>query len=236
MPGGTSGRTCPRSRSRSSRTFPMARSRSTAIGFAGPPPPPDGTMRWSASTWSACAPARSWNIGHCSTPRGYNTKQAVTRSPNPRHRHREAGSLTLDVGQFLGHLPVTDSEEVDATHVPCAEVVAPACDYPVAGFDQFFGAECSVGCSGEQRGPRRAHRVGTDVSAAVRGGGVFEYAVWCHRGHDRVNVLGVECLVEPFDGCSCCVHGVRPIMLRSWACGPAPAGTSTRGPIAPISR
>src|SRR3989440_6666948 len=128
--------------------------------------------------------------------------------PFPALRHapfaRVDRSSALHVTQFLGHLAVTDLEQVDAADVPVAPVESPPHRSAVARHNQLFRLEARSGGAGEERLPEPAHRGLAHMPFAVGWRQrVLEQAVLGHQRHHGVDIVAPERLVESLDRLSC---------------------------------
>src|SRR3989442_1460285 len=155
----------------------------------------------------------------------------------PRFAGRSARSagwgddLSLYVAQLLGHLAVSDLEQVDASDVSQAPVETPPHVGAIAGDDHLLGLETSVGPVVEEPFPERAHCRLADPPLPIRNRQrVLEDAVVGHQRHHGVDVVPAESLVKRVDslGRSRC-HQPWPIIraITSERFGPPlPNGTA----------
>src|SRR6185295_7757577 len=112
--------------------------------------------------------------------------------------------LAFYVRQLLSDLAITNLEEVDPANVarhPVADpVIDPPDDAAISTSEDFFGFEFGGGRAREEGRPEAAHRGLAHEPLAVRNRtGAVEDTIVRHGGHDRIDVVAVEDLVELLD-------------------------------------
>src|SRR5260221_5398724 len=135
------------------------------------------------------------------------------------------GGSALHVRELLSELAVTHPYHVDAANVAVLAVVvprvAPPDDATIIGHDEFFGLEARARRRREELVPEGSDCRLPDEAAAVGWGRALEDAVVGHQAHDRVDVVGVEHLVESLDR--------REGLVATHACPPGVGAASASG-------
>src|SRR6266498_3116478 len=168
---------------------------------------PGGTRRGRRPRELSDLRAASCLLADIEIPR-LHRRYASTPSARTEGPARELGGtvgLTLDVRKLLRDFAVADAEDVDAADVAglalaVDPVIDPADGAAVAAGEDVLAVEASVWGGREEPFPEATNAVLACEALTVRGWvGVLEHAVVGHEGHDGVDVVAVEGLVESMD-------------------------------------
>ena len=120
---------------------------------------------------------------------------------------KRTNRLTFHIRLFCGHLSVAHREDVHATEMsglPVTQLaIEPAHDRAIIAHDQIFRVEHRVGIAREPS-PEVDHRALAFDPLAVRcRRRILEHGVIGQQRRQRVRVVPIERLVEPFDNVAC---------------------------------
>src|SRR6266851_1662797 len=195
------------------------------------------TSRLPVTTWKP--PSRhSCQTGDSSTvpSRRYVAKTASKPSPvrSPRSSHAEvlahARTLTLDVGQALGELAISDADDVDAANMAVSPVVAPPNDGAGSAVRELLlDREPRLRRACQQLAPHLAGRVPAVVAGAVRRRRCgLEDDVIGDKGKHGVKIMGVhggrEAIHELKDRVTGVHAGILPAAVMDWEACRSPRG------------